>query len=222
MTLQALIATSTVLLAGSIACGQAASHVSTTTIGDTYSYTLFNDEPASSSAFLSLFTIQCNAPFVVTGSPTGWTAETDGFSYVTWANEDPEFPFPNEIAPGTSRAGFAILRLAGSPANHEYQAFTWDHATNTQGPDAAGTLSTPDLGEFTRCPADLDFDGDPATGWTPDGAVTISDLLSFLVGFEAGDLAVDLDDDALEPVNPDGAVTIEDLIFFLARFENGC
>lgn len=32
---------------------------------------------------------------------------------------------------------------------------------------------------------DLDSDGDPATG-TPDGAVTIEDLLFFLARFELG------------------------------------
>jgi hypothetical protein len=57
------------------------------------------------------------------------------------------------------------------------------------------------------CPADLDSDGDFANGGTPDGAVTIDDLLYFLVGFESGNVAVDLDNDGDPSAGtPDGAV----------------
>lgn len=72
-----------------------------------------------------------------------------------------------------------------------------------------------------RCPADLDNDGKFANGGAPDGAVTIEDLLYFLVGFEAGNVAVDLDNGTGTGTH-DGAVTIEDLLFFLAHFEAGC
>lgn len=74
-----------------------------------------------------------------------------------------------------------------------------------------------------QCLADLDSDGLFSNGGTPDGAVTIEDLLFMLAAFEAGDVAADLDDDG-DPATgtPDGAVTIEDLLFFLARFEAGC
>jgi hypothetical protein len=71
------------------------------------------------------------------------------------------------------------------------------------------------------CPADLDNDGDFANGLTRDGAVTIEDLLSFLVGFEAGNVLVDLDN-GTSTGTPDNAVDINDLLFFLARFEAGC
>lgn len=74
------------------------------------------------------------------------------------------------------------------------------------------------LGVDTGCPADLD-DGS-GTG-TPDGAVTIDDLLYFLVVFETGDVGADLDDGS-GTGTPDGAVTIDDLLYFLVRFENGC
>jgi hypothetical protein len=69
------------------------------------------------------------------------------------------------------------------------------------------------------CPADLD-DGS-GTG-TRDGAVTVDDLLYFLVAFEDGTSAADLDDDGVNPPNPDGGVTVDDLLFFLLRFEAGC
>jgi hypothetical protein len=69
------------------------------------------------------------------------------------------------------------------------------------------------------CAADLD--NGSGTG-TPDNAVTIDDLLYFLVAFEDGTIEADLDDDGVNPPNPDGGVTIDDLLFFLLRFEAGC
>lgn len=69
------------------------------------------------------------------------------------------------------------------------------------------------------CPADLD-DG-TGTG-TPDGGVTVDDLVYFVSAFALGDPAADLDDDGIDPPQPDGGVTIEDLVFFLTRFSEGC
>ncbi len=71
------------------------------------------------------------------------------------------------------------------------------------------------------CPADMDDDG-VFPGGTPDGGVTIEDLLFFLSAFAEGDIAADLDDDGVDPGSPDGGVTIEDLIFFLQHFADGC
>lgn len=68
------------------------------------------------------------------------------------------------------------------------------------------------------CPADLD-DGS-ATG-TPDGGVTISDLLYFLSLYEQGLIAADLDDGS-GTGTPDGGVGISDLLFFLEHYEGGC
>ncbi len=69
-----------------------------------------------------------------------------------------------------------------------------------------------------NCPADMD-DG-TGTG-TPDGGVTIDDLLYYLVVFEQGTTRADLDDGSGTGV-PDGGVTIDDLLYFLARYEAGC
>ncbi|MGD9789777.1 MAG: GC-type dockerin domain-anchored protein [Phycisphaerales bacterium] len=68
------------------------------------------------------------------------------------------------------------------------------------------------------CIADVD-DGS-ATG-TPDGAVTIDDLLYYLGVFQQGDVAADVDDGS-GTATPDGAVTIDDLLYYLARFQAGC
>lgn len=70
----------------------------------------------------------------------------------------------------------------------------------------------------TTCVADLD---DGTGGGTPDGAVTIADLVFFLVQFEGGDARADISNAEGQPGH-DGAVTIEDLVLFLTRFEAGC
>lgn len=93
-------------------------------------------------------------------------------------------------------------------------------------PDAGvGPAPVVDMGAFElsppHCPADLDDDGSFATGSTPDGSVTIDDLLYFLAAFEAGDAHADLDDGGGLGL-PDQAVTVDDLVYFLRRFEQGC
>ncbi len=91
----------------------------------------------------------------------------------------------------------------------------------------AGNSSSPDeaysvvlyLGHAqTPCPAD--FDDGSGTG-TPDGGVTIDDLVFYLTLFEAGDVRADIDDGTATGTR-DGGVTIDDLIYFLTRFELGC
>lgn len=54
-----------------------------------------------------------------------------------------------------------------------------------------------------------------------DGGVDISDLLEFLIAFEAGGFAADLDDGSGTGTT-DGGVDISDLLYFLAHFEAGC
>ncbi len=70
----------------------------------------------------------------------------------------------------------------------------------------------------SECPADLD-DGS-GTG-TPDGGVTIEDLLYFIAEFGEGGINADLDDGS-RTGTPDDGVTIDDLLYFLERFSEGC
>ncbi len=70
----------------------------------------------------------------------------------------------------------------------------------------------------TACPAD--FDDGSGTG-TPDGGVTIDDLLYYLGIYSDGVIAADLDDGSGNGV-PDGGVTIDDLLYFLVRYAAGC
>lgn len=84
---------------------------------------------------------------------------------------------------------------------------------NTTTAFGVGTLT---LG-FT-CVADVD---DGTNTGTPDGGVTIDDLLYYLAIFEAGVIAADVDDGS-GTGTPDNGVTIDDLLYYLARFEAGC
>lgn len=60
----------------------------------------------------------------------------------------------------------------------------------------------------------------PLADFTGDCAVTIDDLVGFLVAFEAGSLDADYDDGTGRGLY-DGAVSIEDLLLFLSMFEQG-
>jgi hypothetical protein len=75
-----------------------------------------------------------------------------------------------------------------------------------------GTRSTP------RCVADFD---DGSGSGTPDGGVTLDDLLYYLDLYAAGDVRADLDDGSFTGTR-DGGVTLDDLLYFLAHYEVGC
>jgi hypothetical protein len=68
------------------------------------------------------------------------------------------------------------------------------------------------------CPADLD---DGSMTGTPDGGVTLEDLLYFLDQYAQGATRADLDDGTMTGTR-DGGVTLEDLLYFLAHFDAGC
>ncbi|MGD9789869.1 MAG: GC-type dockerin domain-anchored protein [Phycisphaerales bacterium] len=68
------------------------------------------------------------------------------------------------------------------------------------------------------CVADMD---DGSGSGTPDGAVTIDDLLYYITIFSQGLLWADVDN-GTGTGTTDGAVTIDDLLYYLARFQVGC
>ena len=70
----------------------------------------------------------------------------------------------------------------------------------------------------TCCVADVD-DG-TGTG-SPDGGVTVDDLLYYLTQFNAGSLSADVDDGSGTGA-PDGGVTVDDLLYYLVRYNAGC
>ncbi|MGD9789671.1 MAG: agmatine deiminase family protein [Phycisphaerales bacterium] len=69
-------------------------------------------------------------------------------------------------------------------------------------------------------PCVADFDDGTGSG-TPDGGVTIDDLLYYIAYFNLGAIRTDIDDGS-GTGTPDGGVTIDDLLYFLARFNQGC
>ncbi len=114
-------------------------------------------------------------------------------------------------------------RVSGSGTSHltitsvesaDAAAYTCD----VSAPCASVTSDAAVLTVSALCVAD--YDDGSATG-TPDGGVTIDDLLYYLVLFEAGDIAADVDDGSGNNIH-DGGVTIDDLIYYLVRFEAGC
>jgi len=117
-------------------------------------------------------------------------------------------------------------RVVDHPAPRQEQAMAYDatRRTTVLFGGFTGSINQPSSETWElvgTCPADLDNDGDFTNGLTRDGAVTIEDLLSFLVGFESGNVLVDLDNGTYTGT-PDNAVDINDLLFFLVRFEEGC
>lgn len=168
----------------------------------------------------------------------GDTWEWDGSSWTQRFVPGPSPRYGHGMAFDSLRG---VTVLVGGVPGGIGQTWEWDGSAWTQ-PEISGTIpqSSPELAydsvrhtliQFggyaetwelrTICRADLDNDGDFANGLTPDHAVTIDDFLSFLVGFEAGNVLVDFDNPWFTG-EPDGAVDVNDLLSFLARFEAGC
>jgi hypothetical protein len=146
-------------------------------------------------------------------SGTDWTANHSN-GVLTWSTETEaqnpnanairwgttyNFRFDADVAPADSGNVTIGLWRSGSPALASVQA-------------AAQVPGLP------NCVADVD-DGS-GTG-TPDGGVTIDDMLYYLTIFEAGSIDADVDDGS-GAGTPDGGVTIDDLLYYLTRFEAGC
>lgn len=97
----------------------------------------------------------------------------------------------------------------------EYHFRLWPDCDDNGVIDPALTLCHED----GVCCADLAGAG--ITGIEPDGAVTVDDLIVFLIWFEEGLVEADIDS-SLGDCNPDGGVNIDDLLSFLSHFEAGC
>jgi hypothetical protein len=108
-----------------------------------WSYTLFNDEPAESPQFIKFFQLDVGAPFTVTGTPAGWGFDTDGSSYVLWFNTDEQLPYPNDVAPGASLGGFEIESAAPDSVSSPFGLVAWDHDTDQAGLVTLGEVLAP-------------------------------------------------------------------------------
>jgi hypothetical protein len=120
------------------------SHATVDITGQTYSYTLFNDEALGSSSFLTSFTLAADSPFTVTNVPNGWTYDTDNATYIYWHNADSALPYLHDVAPGTSLSGFTITSTATSDPEQNFLEITsWNHTTDMFGPTFRSEILTP-------------------------------------------------------------------------------
>ncbi len=131
---------------------------------------------------------------------TSWSAMQGGMS-----------TFVGNVPPSVTT--MAVVEFGGGPNLFAGGTFT-----------SAGPVGADGFARWMYDPAGIccvaDVDDGSSTG-TPDGGVTIDDLLYYLAIFEAGDAAADVDDGS-STGTPDGGVTIDDLLYFLVRFESGC
>jgi hypothetical protein len=157
----------------------------------------------------------------------------DGRTFISPAT----LPFTPELVPISTprrarvRAGRSYWVILTTSVSSRGQC-SWAVANPGRGwssvSDAFGTWQPGGNGAFPAhiiegtpappCVADVD-DGS-GTG-TPDGGVTIDDLLYYLVIYGEGRPAADVDDGTGRGT-PDGGVTIDDLLYFLTRYAAGC
>jgi hypothetical protein len=128
-----------------VANAQLSYQVDATATPGTWTYTLTNNEPAGSPNYLSMFSLSVDAPVTVTSSPTGWAYQSDGKTYVDWFNNDAAPPYPNDVAPGTSLAGFTIESAAGTSAQQLDTVSSWDHVADAPGPSGDGLVLAPSV-----------------------------------------------------------------------------
>jgi hypothetical protein len=120
-------------------------HVVLNQTGTNFSYTLFNDAPASSQEYLNVFHLNPTGPFQVGPTPLGWSFVTDYLSYIDWFCVNPLSANPNDVAPGSSLAGFSITSLTDTTISSTYALTSWYRGLTNNGSLAEGAISAPSL-----------------------------------------------------------------------------
>jgi uncharacterized repeat protein (TIGR01451 family) len=118
-------------------------HIDVTIDSGQWSYTAVNDEPHGSSQFINAVSLDIVAAVTVTHTPAGWQVLTDSASYVLWYVVDQRAPYPNHIAPGSSRAGFAIQSARRGSESTGFALTAWNHQTDAAGLVTFGAVSSP-------------------------------------------------------------------------------
>lgn len=108
-----------------------------------WNYLLFNDEPAGSSQWLASFSLQIAAPIAITGTPPGWTVESDLISYVLWTANDLAPPYLHQIQPGLSLGGFQIMCARKFSESLPCTVVAWDQGNDTGGRVVGNYILTP-------------------------------------------------------------------------------
>ena len=140
---RALLLLAAFVLCGRVAIAQDLMAQATVSPGPpAWSYTLFNQEASTSTFFVGTFTLAVDAPVTVTGSPVGWTADTDGLTSVTW-DADPSGAY--DIAPGGSLSGFQISSPNATSTTQDDTIVAFDHSGNASARQATGGILSPSL-----------------------------------------------------------------------------
>jgi len=104
----------------------------------TWAYTLADNGPLDSPEFIFGFLVPVGAAVEVVGTPPGWYAQTDGYSYVDWFSGD----YSADVAPGVLISGF-ILSAEAISGLSESTAYSWDHVGDEPGPVAYTAVQAP-------------------------------------------------------------------------------
>ena len=108
-----------------------------------WSYALFNNEPAESPLFINAFSLDMAAPFVVTQTPPGWAVDTDNTSYVLWFAADEQLPYPHHVPPGANLGIFQIQSARNSSEGQGFIITSWNHQADDAGFTTAASVLAP-------------------------------------------------------------------------------
>lgn len=108
-----------------------------------WTYELINDEPAGSQQWLASFSLQIAAPVAVTGTPPGWSVESDLISYVLWTAMGLVPPYADQVKPGQSLSGFQLMSATKLSESLPCTVVAWDQINDTGGRVVGNYLPTP-------------------------------------------------------------------------------
>lgn len=108
----------------------------------TWSYSISNNEPASSADFVYGFELAIQAKITSIQTPLGWDYQTDQYSYIYWFSTSTAAPYPDDLPPGVSLSGFVLSANALSGAS-ESVILSWNHLTDELGTVSYGAVDAP-------------------------------------------------------------------------------
>jgi hypothetical protein len=105
-----------------------------------WDYVVLNDEDSQSLRSVTSFQIRTATPFLVVGTPPGWSVETDSKTFVVWHVIS---GFGRAISARTSLGGFAIQSQSKASEGNSYSLTSRDTKLNKTDLAAFGTVLTP-------------------------------------------------------------------------------
>jgi hypothetical protein len=116
-----------------------AAHIAVDAGPPLWGYTVCNDEPSCSPNSINTFALDVAVPFTVTGTPSGWSVQTDNQTYVLWYAGDPSV----RIAPGLCLANFQIQGASQNSESTGFSLTSWNTTTNQAGTVDVDAVFTP-------------------------------------------------------------------------------